>query len=123
MARNFVCGILTLALLGGAAASSAAQETGTPIFKAPYRAFEHSEIGLSLSDPGEGVGAAIEGFYRYGTGPTISACAEVSQTTTVPGTALLMVATSAPRWCITAKAFRSMAPSRSVWVQGRQRCR
>jgi hypothetical protein len=69
MARKFVCGVLALAILAGAASTSAAQETGTPIFKAPYRAFEHSEIGLSLSDPGEGVGAAVEGFYRYGDGP------------------------------------------------------
>jgi hypothetical protein len=69
MARNVLCGILTLVLLGGAAASSVAQETGTPIYKAPYRAFEHSEIGLSLSDPGSGVSVAVEGFYRYGDGP------------------------------------------------------
>lgn len=69
MARNLFGGILTLALLAGSATTAAAQETGTPIFKAPYRAFEHHELGLSLSDPGEGVGAAIEGFYRYGDGP------------------------------------------------------
>ncbi|HEY8256618.1 MAG TPA: hypothetical protein VIG08_03090 [Gemmatimonadales bacterium] len=69
MARNLFGGILVLAVLAGAARTSSAQETGTPIFKAPYRAFEHHEIGLSLSDPGEGVGAAVEGFYRYGDGP------------------------------------------------------
>jgi hypothetical protein len=69
MARNLFGGILVLVLLGGAAATSVAQETSTPIFKAPYRAFEHSEIGLSLSDPGEGVDVAFEGFYRYGSGP------------------------------------------------------
>ena len=45
---------------------SAAQETGTPIFKAPYRAFDNHEFGASLSDPGEGVSLALEGFYRYG---------------------------------------------------------
>ncbi len=69
MARNVYGGILVLALLVGAVGTSAAQETATPIFKAPYRAFEHHELGLSLSDPGEGVGAAFEGFYRYGDGP------------------------------------------------------
>jgi hypothetical protein len=45
---------------------SAAQETGTPIFKAPYRAFLTHEIGANFSDPGEGVSYALEGFYRYG---------------------------------------------------------
>ncbi|MGH7498045.1 MAG: hypothetical protein ACREL3_04250 [Gemmatimonadales bacterium] len=69
MARNLVGPMLVLALLGGSAGAAAAQETGTPIYKAPYRAFEHHEFGVSLSDPGEGVGAAIEGFYRYGSGP------------------------------------------------------
>ena len=37
-----------LALLAGSAASAAAQETGTPIFKAPYRAFDNHEFGASL---------------------------------------------------------------------------
>ncbi len=69
MPRRLFGGILVLALLAGVAGTSAAQETGTPIFKAPYRAFDHHEIGASLSDPGEGVGAALEGFYRYGSGP------------------------------------------------------
>jgi hypothetical protein len=65
--RRSVCGgILVLALLGGAAGTLAAQETGTPIFKAPYRAFTSHEVGVSLSDPGEGVSLALEGFYRYG---------------------------------------------------------
>lgn len=64
-----VCGeILALALLAGLAGTSAAQETGTPIFKAPYRAFTSHELGVSLSDPGEGVSVALEGFYRYGSG-------------------------------------------------------
>lgn len=39
-----------------------AQSTGTPIYQAPYRAFAKSEIGVSLSDPGDGF--AIEGSYR-----------------------------------------------------------
>jgi opacity protein-like surface antigen len=67
--RRSVCGgILVLALLAGSAASAPAQETGTPIFKAPYRAFESHEFGGSLSDPGEGIDFAVEGFYRYGKG-------------------------------------------------------
>ena len=37
------------------AGAAAAQETRTPIFKAPYRAFENHEFGASISDPGEGV--------------------------------------------------------------------
>jgi len=68
MRRNVCGGILALALLAGAPGTSAAQETGTPIFKAPYRAFTSHEIGASLSDPGEGVSLAVEAFYRYGRG-------------------------------------------------------
>jgi opacity protein-like surface antigen len=66
MRRSLCGGILVLALLAGAAGRSAAQETGTPIFKAPYRAFTSHEFGVSLSDPGEGISLALEGFYRYG---------------------------------------------------------
>jgi opacity protein-like surface antigen len=66
MRRNVCGGILVFALLAGVAASASAQETGTPIFKAPYRAFTNHEFGVSLSDPGEGVSLALEGFYRYG---------------------------------------------------------
>jgi opacity protein-like surface antigen len=68
MHRNLSGGILAVALLAGVAGTSVAQETGTPIFKAPYRAFTHHELGASLSDPGEGVSLALEGFYRYGSG-------------------------------------------------------
>jgi len=68
MRRNVCGGILALALLAGGAGTSAAQETGTPIFKAPYRAFNTHELGASFSDPGEGVSFALEGFYRYGRG-------------------------------------------------------
>jgi opacity protein-like surface antigen len=66
MRHNLCGGILVLALVSGAAGTSAAQETGTPIFKAPYRAFTNHEFGVSLSDPGEGISLALEGFYRYG---------------------------------------------------------
>ena len=69
MLRSFCGGILAVTLLAGAAATSAAQETGTPIFKAPYRAFTTHELGASFSDPGSGVSFALEGFYRYGHGP------------------------------------------------------
>jgi hypothetical protein len=68
MRRSIRCGLLTLTLIGGAAGAAAAQETGTPIFKAPYRAFTSHEIGLSLSDPGSVYDFALEGFYRYGRG-------------------------------------------------------
>lgn len=43
----------------------AAQTTGTPVFLAPYRAFNRVEFGASLSDPGQGY--ALEGFYRLGS--------------------------------------------------------
>jgi opacity protein-like surface antigen len=66
MRRNVCGGFLALALLAGAASTASAQETGTPIFKAPYRAFTSHEVGASFSDPGEGVSFALEGFYRYG---------------------------------------------------------
>jgi hypothetical protein len=69
MLRSFCGGILAVTLLAGAASTSAAQETGTPIFKAPYRTFTAHELGASFSDPGEGVSFALEGFYRYGHGP------------------------------------------------------
>jgi len=66
MRRNVCGGFLAIALLAGAASTASAQETGTPIFKAPYRAFTSHEVGASFSDPGEGVSFALEGFYRYG---------------------------------------------------------
>ena len=45
MRRNVCGGILVLALLAGLAGTSSAQETGTPVFKAPYRAFTSHEFG------------------------------------------------------------------------------
>ncbi len=56
------------ALIAGGLQSAAAQETGTPVFKAPYRSFESWEMGASLSDP-KGASYAIEGFYSFGSGP------------------------------------------------------
>jgi hypothetical protein len=49
------------------AASAAAQETGTPVFQAPYRAFVAHELGLSLSAP-EGADIGVEGFYSFASG-------------------------------------------------------
>ncbi len=57
-----------LALVAGSPGVLSAQETGTPVFKAPYRAFENWEIGTSLSDP-KGASFALEGFYSFGSGP------------------------------------------------------
>jgi hypothetical protein len=65
MHRSVCNGILVLALLGGSAVTAAAQETGTPIFRAPYRAFDSHEFGASVADP-ENATIALEGFYRYG---------------------------------------------------------
>lgn len=59
--------ILTLLLVGGAVpAGLAGQSTGTPVFAAPYRAFQASEVGASISDP-VGGGIGLEGFYRIGS--------------------------------------------------------
>lgn len=67
--RRSLCGMaLAAVVLAGGASVSAAQETGTPIFKAPYRPFENQEFGASISDPGTLVDFAIEGFYGYGRG-------------------------------------------------------
>ena len=66
MRRSLCGGIVVFALLAVPATTAVAQETGTPVFKAPYRAFEQHEFGASLSDPGEGAGIALEGFYRFG---------------------------------------------------------
>jgi hypothetical protein len=52
---------LTLAL----PVAAAAQSTGTPVFHAPYRAFERSELGGNVSDAGN---ISIEGFYGFAPG-------------------------------------------------------
>ena len=67
--RRRVCGgILVSAMLALSAGELVAQETGTPIFRAPYRAFASHEFGASLSDPGDAADFALEGFYSYGRG-------------------------------------------------------
>ena len=68
MRRKLYGGLLVTLFVALTASDSAAQETGTPIFKAPYRAFTNHEFGASLSDPGDAADFAFEGFYRYGRG-------------------------------------------------------
>jgi hypothetical protein len=57
--------VLTLGLL--VAPPVLAQETGTPVYAAPYRAFSRHELGLSLSAP-EGSDLGLEGFYGFASG-------------------------------------------------------
>lgn len=47
----------------------AAQETGSPVYQAPYRAFARNEIGISLSEPDAGFD--LEGSYRAGFTKTV----------------------------------------------------
>jgi hypothetical protein len=68
MRRSLCGGLWVAAVFSLSARDSAAQETGTPMFKAPYRAFTSHEFGLAFSDPGEGVSFALEGFYSHGRG-------------------------------------------------------
>ena len=58
---------MAIAMLASAAlaGTAVAQETGTPVFKSPYRSFVTNEYGLTFSDPG-GADWALEGFYGYG---------------------------------------------------------
>ena len=68
MRRSLCGGLLVAALVTVTANGLAAQETGTPMFKAPYRAFTSYEFGAAFSDPGEAFSYALEGFYSYGRG-------------------------------------------------------
>ena len=68
MRRRLCGGFLVAAVVALGADMAAAQETGTPMFRAPYRAFTNHEFGAAFSDPGKGVQYAIEGFYSYGRG-------------------------------------------------------
>lgn len=68
MRRSLSGGLLVAAVVALSASDMAAQATGTPMFKAPYRAFTSHEFGAAFSDPGEGVSFALEGFYSYGRG-------------------------------------------------------
>jgi hypothetical protein len=53
-------------LLAAGAGVAGAQETGTPVFKAPYRAFQSHEFGANLSFPEGPADFGLEGFYTYG---------------------------------------------------------
>ena len=68
MRRNFCGWLFAAAIIATPAVDLAAQETGTPMFKAPYRAFTNYEFGAALSDPGENHSIAFEGFYGFGKG-------------------------------------------------------
>jgi opacity protein-like surface antigen len=68
MRRSLCGGLLVAVVVALSAHDLAAQETGTPMFKAPYRAFTSHEFGAAFSDPGQGVSFALEGFYGYGRG-------------------------------------------------------
>jgi hypothetical protein len=62
----------TITALGLAAAlalgsPAEAQETGTPVFSAPFRAFSRHEFDLSLSAPG-GADLGVEGFFSFASG-------------------------------------------------------
>lgn len=59
--------LIALVIAAGLATSATAQESGTPVFKAPYRAFKDMELGASLSDP-KGGDLALEAFYGFGNG-------------------------------------------------------
>ena len=67
MRRSLFGGVALLAFLSLPTAAALAQETGTPNFKSPYRAFNEHEFGASFSDY-EAVSGAFEGFYTYGRG-------------------------------------------------------
>ena len=58
MMRNPLAGLSLLLLT----APLAAQSTGTPVFHAPYRAFDRYEIGGNVSDQGN---ITVEGFYGF----------------------------------------------------------
>ena len=69
MRRNICGGILVLALLAGAAGTSCgAGDRHAHLQGARTGPSTNHEFGVSLSDPGEGVSLALEGFYRYGRG-------------------------------------------------------
>jgi hypothetical protein len=68
MNRRIIGALVGVALTATVAGRAAAQETGTPVFRAPYRAFTTSEFGATLSFPSGAPDFALEGFYSYGHG-------------------------------------------------------
>jgi len=67
MRRILFGSLVALVAALAAAPAASAQETFTPVFKAPYRTFNDSEFGASLSFP-SGADFGLEGFYTYGKG-------------------------------------------------------
>ncbi len=65
--KHSTLALAVLALALSALPPALAQETGTPVFAAPYRAFSSHELGLSLSAP-EGSDLGLEGFYGFASG-------------------------------------------------------
>ncbi len=64
--RRSVCAFFVLLAGAGVTSVVSAQETGTPVFKAPYRAFNSHEFGANLSFPEGPADFGLEGFYTYG---------------------------------------------------------
>ena len=60
--------LLAAVLLSVVAVPAMAQETGTPVYLGPDRLFSKSAFGVSMSDPGSGIG--VEGYYRMASGAT-----------------------------------------------------
>lgn len=69
MRRSLFGSILVVGAVAFAAAPAAAQETGTPVFSAPYRGYDNYALGASFSDPGDFSDWALEGFYTWARGP------------------------------------------------------
>jgi opacity protein-like surface antigen len=67
MRRTLFGGLVALVVALAAAPAASAQETFTPVFKAPYRAFSDHEFGATLSFP-DYADFGLEGFYTYGKG-------------------------------------------------------
>ena len=63
--RMFGLAALALAV---SASPAAAQATFTPSYNAPYRAFDHHEVGGTFSFPNGPRDFALEGQYRFGQG-------------------------------------------------------
>ncbi len=66
--RQAGIGVAVALMIAAMATGAAAQETGTPVFKAPYRAFHSYEFGGTISFPSGAPDFALEGFYSYGHG-------------------------------------------------------
>ena len=66
--RQAGIGVAVALMVAAMASRAVAQETGTPVFKAPYRAFKSYEFGGNISFPSGAPDFALEGFYSYGHG-------------------------------------------------------